>query len=135
MKFCVTSSYTSSKLTLPAKNFILEDDNATSYHGRIVTAYKQANSIIIEEGPARSPDVNVTEHAWDLLQRAVDARLSAPNRLAELSGAVQEEWKNLHQNEPRRLGRIVPNRCREVIQVSLDLWGVCVCVCLFLNFF
>ena len=57
----------------PAENVILVDDNATSYRTRVVTAYKQANNIITEDWPARSPDRSVIEHAWDMLQRVVNA--------------------------------------------------------------
>ena len=100
----------------PAENFILVDDNATSHRARVVTVYKQANNIITEDWPARSPHLNVTEHARDMLQRAVNARQPAPSSLAELSVAVQEEWNNLGHNRLRRLTRSVPNRHREAVQ-------------------
>ena len=79
----------------PAENFILVDDNATSHRARVVTVYKQANNIITEDWPARSLHLNVTEYAWDMLQRADNARQPAPNSLAELYVAVQQEWNNL----------------------------------------
>ena len=66
----------------PAENFILVDDNATSHCARVVTAYKQANNIITEDWLARSPDLNVIEHALDMLQTAVNARRPASNSLA-----------------------------------------------------
>ena len=57
----------------PAENFILVDDHATSHRGRVATAYKQANNII-EDWQARTLDLNVIQHAWDILQRTVHAR-------------------------------------------------------------
>ena len=95
----------------PTENFILVDDNATSYRTRVVTAYKQANNIITEDWPARSPDRSVIEHAWDASEGCLRATTS-PKYLAELSVAVQEEWNNLDQNKLRRPVRKVPNRCR-----------------------
>ena len=100
----------------PPENFILLDDNATSHRTRIITAYKQANNITTVDWPARSPDLNVIEHAWDMLQKAVNARQPAPNTLADLSRVVREEWNQLDQNKLRHLVRNVPNRYREVIQ-------------------
>ena len=82
-----------------AENSIIVNDNATSHRARVVTVYKQANNIITEDWPARSPHLNVTEHALDILQRADNARQPAPNSLAELSVAVQEEWNNLDQKK------------------------------------
>ena len=79
----------------PVENFVLVDDDATSHRARVATAYKRANNIITEDWPARSPHLNVTEHAWEMLQRVVNARQPAPNSLAEFSAAVQEEWNNL----------------------------------------
>ena len=46
-----------------AENFILLDNNATSHHARIITAYKQANNITTVDWPAQYPDLNVIEHA------------------------------------------------------------------------
>lgn len=64
------------------------DDNATSNRAGVVTA-----NIIIEDWPARSRDLNVIGHAWDMLQRAVNAGEPAPNSLVEHCIAVQEaEW-------------------------------------------
>ena len=60
--------------------------------------------------------MNVIEHTWDMLQRAVHARQPAPNTLADLSRVVREEWNQLDQNKLRRLVRSVPNKCCEVIQ-------------------
>ena len=66
----------------PAENFLLVDDNATSHRARVVIAFKQANNIITEDWPMRSPDPNVTEHAWDVPHRAVSVGQPAPDSLA-----------------------------------------------------
>ena len=68
---------------------------ARSHRASVITAYKQANYIITEGWSARSPDLNMIEHAWNLLKRAVNARQPALNNVAEVSVAVQEEWNNL----------------------------------------
>ena len=46
----------------------------TSSLCRDVTVYKQANNIITEDMPTRSPDLYVIEHALDMLHKAVNAR-------------------------------------------------------------
>ena len=109
MKFCVAPSCPSSKLAQP---------RTLSFWTTTPRAYKQANVIITEDWPVCFPDLNVIEHAWDMLQRALYVRQPAPNNLAVLSVAVQEEWNHLDQNQLRRLAHSVQNRCREVTQAS-----------------
>ena len=38
--------------------------------------------------PVRSPDLNLIEHAWDILQRAISARPVLPRTLQELKDAL-----------------------------------------------
>ena len=54
--------------------------------------------------PARSPDINPIEHAWDLLQAAVSARPVQTASLQELGTALMEEWAAVPQ---RRLTSII----------------------------
>ena len=96
----------------PAENFILVDDNSTSHCARVVTAYKQANNVIIEDWPARFPDLNVTEHTWGMLRRAVNEQLPVPNGLAELSLAVP---RRVEQLGPERAEAAGAQRSKEVL--------------------
>ena len=95
----------------PAETFILVDDNATSHRARVVTAYKHADNISTEDWQARSPDLSVIEHAWDMLQRVVNAQQPAPDGLADLSVAVQGDRNNLGQD---KLMQLVPQRSKRV---------------------
>ena len=57
----------------------------------------QAETIDRMDWPARSPDINPIEHAWDLLQAAVSARPVQPASLQELRTALMEEWAAVPQ--------------------------------------
>ena len=62
-------------------HFILQDDNARPDRARVADAYLEREPIERMDWPARSPDLNPIEHAWDMLQCAVSARLFQPRTL------------------------------------------------------
>ena len=77
--------------------FILMDDNACPHRAHLVDQYLDNESIERMEWPSRSPDLNPIEHVWDMIGRAVYARVNPPRTLAELGQALQEE---LQQDSP-----------------------------------
>ncbi|GFU81767.1 transposable element Tcb2 transposase [Trichonephila clavipes] len=47
--------------------------------------------------PARSPDLNPIEHAWDFLGRRLAARTLKPVTIREFRLALQDEWAAMPQ--------------------------------------
>ena len=88
-------------------DFILMDDNATPHRARIVNEYHQQETFERMDWPAKSPDLNPIEHAWEILQRRISNRQNQPNSLQELADTLVEF---------QTLIRSFPNRCREVIR-------------------
>ena len=68
------------------------------------------------EWPARSPDLNPIEHAWDMLQTAVSSRPVQPASVQELRQALLEEWDQIPQYKTRRLISSMQRRCQAVIE-------------------
>jgi len=97
-------------------NFILMDDNARPHRARLVNEYLQQETIERMDWPAKSPDLNPIEHAWDILQRNISARQNKPNTLQELENALIQEWSLITQAEFRKLILSFQNRCREAIR-------------------
>ena len=85
------------------ENFILMDDNARAHRARITDQYLEQATIVRMEWPARSPDLNPIEHAWDMLQTAVSSRRVQPASVQELRQALLEEWDQIPQYKIRRL--------------------------------
>jgi hypothetical protein len=68
--------------------------------------------------PANSPDLNLIEHAWDILQCRISNRQNQPNSLQELADALVDEWSRISQVEFQTLIRIVSDAievCRTII--------------------
>lgn len=96
-------------------DFILMDDNARPHRAHVTDAYLEREAIDRMDWPARSPDLNPIEHAWDILQRAVSARPVQPRTLQELKDALVAEWRLIPQNRIQTLITSMRRRCRAVI--------------------
>lgn len=91
-------------------------DNARSHTSWIVSDYLQEMNITRMEWPARSPDINPIEHAWDELGRCVKQRNPPLITLRELKIALTEEWENIPQNRIRNLVYRVPNHVNAIME-------------------
>ncbi|UYV72833.1 hypothetical protein LAZ67_10000923 [Cordylochernes scorpioides] len=72
-------------------NLFFMDDNARPHRARLVNEYLQSDNIRRMDWPARSPDLNPIEHAWDALGRRIGARHPSHRTLVELRNALLEE--------------------------------------------
>ena len=84
-------------------DFILMDDNARAHRTRITNRCLEEAAIVRLDWPARSPDLNPIEHAWDMLQTAISSRQVQPATIRELREALIEEWAQLPLHKLRRL--------------------------------
>ena len=64
------------------------DDNARLHRSRAVTAYLQSESVTYVPWPAMRPDLNPTEHIWNMLGRRILARESPVQNIRKLEAAL-----------------------------------------------
>ena len=100
-------------------DFILMDDNARPHRAHVTNQYLEDATIVRMAWPARSPDMNPIEHAWDMLQKASFARPVQPKTVPQLRTALQEEWARLTQQQ---LGRLISSM-RRWCQTVMDARG------------
>ena len=92
------------------------DDNARPHHSRAVTAYLQSEAVTSVSWPAMSPDLNPTEHIWDMLGRRIHAREPPVQNICQLKAALHREWQQLSQEDIRHLTGGMRHRVEAVIQ-------------------
>lgn len=91
-------------------NFVLIHDNAPAHATRTVTQYLKDVGMAALEWLPNSPDANPIEHLWDMLKRNVWAPNRAPNSIAELRIAAQDEWNRISQETINDLLRNMSRR-------------------------
>ena len=95
---------------------IFQDDNVTSYTASDTVHFLITNNIyFIDDWPAKSPDINPIEHAWDILDRRVRRRLNQPANFNELRQALIQEWNNIPQAEINNLVNYMRRRYNAVV--------------------
>ncbi|GFX82986.1 transposable element Tcb2 transposase [Trichonephila clavipes] len=100
--------------------FLFMDDNAPCH--RTVAAEQLLESEDIErmDWPARSPDLNPIEHAWDFLCRRLTARALPPVTILELRLALRDEWAAMPQQLIDTLILSMDTRCETCLAVRGD---------------
>ncbi|KAI4872445.1 hypothetical protein NFI96_033688, partial [Prochilodus magdalenae] len=68
--------------------FLLMQDNAIPHVAGVYQQFLQDEGIEAMDWPARSPDLNPTEHIWDIMSRSIHQCHVAPQTVQELADAL-----------------------------------------------
>ena len=68
------------------------DDNARSHCASAVTDYLQQEAVPTLPWPARSPDLNLLEHIWDMIGRRLQTLDLTPQKLQQMEAAQHHGW-------------------------------------------
>jgi hypothetical protein len=94
----------------------LVEDNDPKHRSQIAAAWRKAHGINRLAFPAKSPDLEVMENAWGILQQRVDKR--HPTTLSGLAKVIESEWRQLGAGLAHRLLYSMPHRCQAVIEAG-----------------
>ena len=90
---------------------------ARPHRSSAVIAYLQREAVTSVPWPAMSPDVNPTEHIWDMLGRRIHAREPPVQNIRQsVEAALHREWQRVSQQDIRHLTGGMRHRVKAVIQ-------------------
>lgn len=98
------------------EDFLFFDDNARPHRAAIVTQALETHGIQCLQPPARSPDLNPIEHAWDMFKRLLRDHSPQPETFAQLKDLLPELWASIPQEYFQTLIDSMPRRCQAVIE-------------------
>jgi hypothetical protein len=105
----------------PNNDAVFQDDNAPIHTAGTVESWLEDHEGKLHHlpWPAISPDLNITEPFWLVLETRVTNRFLPPTSLKQLENVLQEEWykialkivQNLHESIPRRTASLLKGKC------------------------
>ena len=99
--------------------FLFMDDNAPCHRARVVRNELAHHNVASLDWPARSPDLNPIEQAWDILGRGIASLPVRPHTLEALENALVQQWDAIPQASLDGLITSMPRR----LQACLDAHG------------
>ena len=78
----------------PQGNKIFQNDNTPIQSAKIVSEWHEEHSSEVGHliWPPQSPDLNIIENLWCILEKQVRSRYPPPSSLKELETVLAEEW-------------------------------------------
>lgn len=96
--------------------FLLMQDNARPHIAGITRDFLEEETIQTLDWPAKSPDRNPLEHLWDRLKRSVNKSITPATNLEGLRRILIRKWREIDQNDVRRLIRSMRRRLAAVYE-------------------
>ena len=108
------------KILFSAGDGIFQDDNALIYAARVVQSSFDEHNDEVEHlpWPVQSPDLNIIEPLWSILEISIRNRYPPPASLTELSQYLHEEWYNIPLNIIQNLYDSIPWRIQAVLHTK-----------------
>lgn len=96
------------------QSFQFYGDNDPKHSSRVAQEWLLYNCPKVIHTPPQSPDLNVIEHLWNILD--INIRKHKFSNIRGLKDSLQEEWQKIDPNLTKKLVQSMPKRLQEVIK-------------------
>ena len=97
------------------RNLLYVQDNAPPHTARDTAAFLHQQDVEVMDWPARSPDMNPTEHVRDQVSVWIRDMIEPPSTTAELNNAVHQAWAAVQSGSVRTLVESLPCCFRAIL--------------------
>lgn len=94
--------------------FIMQQNNDIKHTSKKIEDYFDQNHVKMLDQPSKSPDMNLIEHLWSIVQRKIGERRCKTKD--ELKAKVQEAWNQISPKETKELVESMHNHIQEVLR-------------------
>ncbi len=95
-----------------------QQDNAPCHKAQIISDWflEHDNEFTLLKWPPQSPDLNPTEHLWDVVEREIRFTDVQPTNLQQLHDAIISIWTKISEECFQHLLESMPRRIKAVLK-------------------
>jgi transposase InsO family protein len=99
---------------------VFQDDNAPIYTAGTVQSWFEEHKDELQHlpWPVQSPDLNIIEPLWSVLETRLRNRFPSPMSVKQLEDVLQEEWYNIPLETVQNLYESIPRRTAAVLHAK-----------------
>ncbi len=97
-----------------------QQDNASCHKAQIISDWflEHDNEFTLLKWPPQSPDLNLIEHLWDMVEQEIHIMDVQPTNLQQLRDAIMSIWTKISEECFQHLVASMPRRIKAVLKAN-----------------